>query len=196
MALSPVFRGLRDAGATERTMFMRNALRSPRYGVEYGGNTCLVLLISFAFAVICPLIPLFGALVQAAGHPGTRQHDLFMQLCALWKRWTHLAGAQHQHPELLRLSGWHKLCMHARVTGGIFPRRRGVLRGLLDLLEVRCDQGWDGSTEACCGWPLGPTVHPVLPGCRYHPCHRYQLIYNYQRKYESGGQFFPFLAER
>jgi hypothetical protein len=39
---------------------MRRAIRSPRYGVELGGTTCLVVLMCLAFAVICPLIPLFG----------------------------------------------------------------------------------------------------------------------------------------
>jgi hypothetical protein len=52
MALSPFFKSMRDSHATERTVFMRNALRSPRYGVEFGGNLCLVALISFAFAVM------------------------------------------------------------------------------------------------------------------------------------------------
>jgi hypothetical protein len=54
MALMPFLKGMRDANATERTRFMRNALRSPRYGVEFGGNLCLVMLISFAFAVRAP----------------------------------------------------------------------------------------------------------------------------------------------
>ena len=31
--------------------------------------------------------------------------------------------------------------------------------------------------------------------CKPHSC-RYSLIYNYQRKYESGGLFFPFVATR
>jgi hypothetical protein len=39
---------------------MRYAIRSPRYGVEYG-STLLILLISLAFALISPLIVLFGA---------------------------------------------------------------------------------------------------------------------------------------
>lgn len=39
---------------------MRYAIRSPRYGVEYG-STLLILLISLAFALISPLITLFGA---------------------------------------------------------------------------------------------------------------------------------------
>jgi hypothetical protein len=51
---------MRDGDATERTRFMRNAIRSPRYGIEFGGNICLVLLVSLAFAVICPLVPLIG----------------------------------------------------------------------------------------------------------------------------------------
>jgi hypothetical protein len=42
-------------------------VRSPRYGVEFGGNLCLVVLICFAFAVICPLVPLMGV-AFAAGH--------------------------------------------------------------------------------------------------------------------------------
>jgi hypothetical protein len=39
---------------------MRYAIRSPRYGVEYG-STLLIMLISIAFALISPLITLFGA---------------------------------------------------------------------------------------------------------------------------------------
>lgn len=64
--------------------------------MQYGGNTCLVVLICFAFAVICPLVPLFGVFFFGG----------------MWLFW------------------------------------------------------------------------------------RYQLIYNYQRKYESGGQFFVFVADR
>jgi hypothetical protein len=56
----PFSKSMRDDHVAERTLFMRNAIRSPRYGVEYGANTCLILLICFAFAVICPLLPLFG----------------------------------------------------------------------------------------------------------------------------------------
>ncbi|KIY96999.1 ERD4-related membrane protein [Monoraphidium neglectum] len=96
IGLMPFSKSMRDDHVAERTLFMRNAIRSPRYGVEYGANTCLILLICFAFAVICPLLPLFG---------------VFFFL-GQWLFW------------------------------------------------------------------------------------RYQLIYNYQRKYESGGQFFPFVADR
>jgi hypothetical protein len=63
LALKPMFKQLRDEGAPERTLHMRRALRSPRYGVELGGTTCLVILTCFAFSVICPLIPLFGAVI-------------------------------------------------------------------------------------------------------------------------------------
>ncbi|KAI8465074.1 MAG: hypothetical protein J3K34DRAFT_525694 [Monoraphidium minutum] len=96
MAIVPFVKSCRDNAAAERTLFMRSALRSPRYGVEYGANTCLILLICYAFAVICPLIPLF-----AIGF-----------FTAQWLFW------------------------------------------------------------------------------------RYQLIYGFQRKYESGGQFFPFVVSR
>lgn len=44
-----------------RTQFMRHAIRSPRYGVEYG-STLLILLISLAFALISPIIVIFGAM--------------------------------------------------------------------------------------------------------------------------------------
>ena len=96
MGLHPIFKGLKDANATPRARFMRAAIRSPRYGIEFGGNLCLVLLVSFAYAAICPLVPLFGLAF----------------FCGNWLFW------------------------------------------------------------------------------------RYQLLYNYQRKYESGGLFFPFLADR
>lgn len=42
-----------------RTRFMREAIRSPRYGVEFG-SSLLITLISLAFSIISPLIPLFG----------------------------------------------------------------------------------------------------------------------------------------
>lgn len=42
-----------------RTVFMREAIRSPRYGIEFGSGL-LILLISLAFSIISPLIPLFG----------------------------------------------------------------------------------------------------------------------------------------
>lgn len=61
MALVPFVPGMRDTRAAERTLFMRRAIRSPRYGVEYGANICLIILVCFAFATICPLVPLFGA---------------------------------------------------------------------------------------------------------------------------------------
>ncbi|KAI8469089.1 MAG: hypothetical protein J3K34DRAFT_514584 [Monoraphidium minutum] len=96
IALRRWFKTLRDDGVPERTAFMRRAIHSPQYGIEYGGNICLVVLICFAFAVICPLIPLFGVAFMAGE----------------WLYW------------------------------------------------------------------------------------RYQLIYSCQRKYESGGLFFPFLADR
>jgi len=32
--------------------------------------------------------------------------------------------------------------------------------------------------------------------CGYWLFWRYQLVYGYQRKYESGGLFFPFVADR
>lgn len=50
----------KDSSVPPRTRFMRYAIRSPRYGVEYG-STLLILLISLAFALISPLITLFGA---------------------------------------------------------------------------------------------------------------------------------------
>lgn len=50
----------KDESVPPRTRFMRYAIRSPRYGVEYG-STLLILLISLAFALISPLITLFGA---------------------------------------------------------------------------------------------------------------------------------------
>ena len=34
MGLSLFVKGIRDENATERARFMRNAIRSPRYGVE------------------------------------------------------------------------------------------------------------------------------------------------------------------
>lgn len=40
MALVPFVPGMRDTRAAERTLFMRRAIRSPRYGVEYGANIC------------------------------------------------------------------------------------------------------------------------------------------------------------
>jgi hypothetical protein len=39
---------------------MRLAIRSPRYGVEYG-SLLLIILISLAFALISPIIVLFGS---------------------------------------------------------------------------------------------------------------------------------------
>jgi hypothetical protein len=38
---------------------MRDAIRSPRFGVEYG-SSLLILLICLAFSIISPLIVLFG----------------------------------------------------------------------------------------------------------------------------------------
>lgn len=38
---------------------MRYAIRSPRYGVEFG-SSLLIMLIALTFSVIAPLIPLFG----------------------------------------------------------------------------------------------------------------------------------------
>ncbi|GBF99191.1 hypothetical protein Rsub_11636 [Raphidocelis subcapitata] len=58
--LSFFMKGMKDENATERARFMRTAIRSPRYGIEFGGNICLVALVSLAFAVICPLVPLVG----------------------------------------------------------------------------------------------------------------------------------------
>lgn len=78
-----------------RVSFMRDAIRSPRFGVEYG-SSLLVALICLAFSIISPLIVLFGCAFFAA----------------TWVFW------------------------------------------------------------------------------------RYQLIYNYQRKYESGGLMWPFFANR
>jgi hypothetical protein len=42
-----------------RVAFMRDAIRSPRFGVEYG-SSLLILLICLAFSIISPLIVLFG----------------------------------------------------------------------------------------------------------------------------------------
>eukprot|EP00878_Enallax_costatus_P009758 GHUV01010191.1.p1 GENE.GHUV01010191.1~~GHUV01010191.1.p1 ORF type:complete len:1012 (+),score=268.71 GHUV01010191.1:434-3469(+) len=42
-----------------RVEFMRYAIRSPRYGVEFG-SSLLIMLIALAFSIIAPLIPLFG----------------------------------------------------------------------------------------------------------------------------------------
>eukprot|EP00882_Tetradesmus_deserticola_P006668 GHRQ01007021.1.p1 GENE.GHRQ01007021.1~~GHRQ01007021.1.p1 ORF type:complete len:398 (+),score=195.57 GHRQ01007021.1:139-1194(+) len=78
-----------------RVAFMRDAIRSPRFGVEYG-SSLLILLICLAFSIISPLIVLFGCAFFGA----------------TWVYW------------------------------------------------------------------------------------RYQLIYNYQRKYESGGLMWPFFANR
>lgn len=63
--LFAVTKGLRLSKAEaddgpERARFMRTSIPTPRYGVELGGNTCLVVLISLAFAAVCPLIPLFA----------------------------------------------------------------------------------------------------------------------------------------
>ncbi|GBF87290.1 ERD4-related membrane protein [Raphidocelis subcapitata] len=44
----------------ERERFTRTAIPSPRYAIELGGNTCLVMLVSLAYAAVCPLIPLFA----------------------------------------------------------------------------------------------------------------------------------------
>jgi Calcium-dependent channel, 7TM region, putative phosphate len=43
-----------------RVAFMRYAIRSPRYGVEFG-SSLLIILIALAFAIISPIIVLFGA---------------------------------------------------------------------------------------------------------------------------------------
>jgi len=51
----------KEGDVPPRTRFMRYAIRSPRYGVEYG-STLLILLISLVFALISPLIVLFGAM--------------------------------------------------------------------------------------------------------------------------------------
>lgn len=49
---------------SDRTRFMMYALRSPRYGVEYG-NIMLIYLICFAFSVICPVVLPFGTVFFA-----------------------------------------------------------------------------------------------------------------------------------
>ncbi|KAF6257975.1 hypothetical protein COO60DRAFT_1701539 [Scenedesmus sp. NREL 46B-D3] len=48
-----------------RVSFMRDAIRSPRFGVEYG-SSLLILLICLAFSIISPLIVLFGCAFFAA----------------------------------------------------------------------------------------------------------------------------------
>jgi hypothetical protein len=39
---------------------MRHAIRSPRYGVEFG-NMLLIMLISMGFSIISPLMLIFAA---------------------------------------------------------------------------------------------------------------------------------------
>ncbi len=49
---------------SERTWYMRHTIVSPRYGVEYG-NITLILLITLSLSVVCPIVLPFACLFFA-----------------------------------------------------------------------------------------------------------------------------------
>lgn len=218
-ALSPVIKTFRDGDSVpERTRYMRYAIRSPRYGVELGGNASVYILVSFAFAVVCPLVTLLGAALCAgervAACRGLRraapcEHTA---MCSgrpqPHVRWAHpvpcYAAPRLSHPAICSCARLPPLLtLRSLVTPSLpLPNaRRVAVLAVAAHLRLPTQGGCPAQCHALRWCTHGKGVkHGTQeagsspPQCE--PPSQHSALQPSPRQYESGGLWFPFVAER
>lgn len=186
-----------------RTHFMRHAIRSPRYGVEFG-SALLIMLICIAFSIICPLMLIFGATfyagmwlfwrcgffggggaqqrssaaagaaVRSQERPGNGLSPAELACICISTAPGTAAGPQRPRP----VGSAARRCGHPAALGARSPHRMPAARA-------------DTFSRVVEAQPP-----PGSAPCAAKSARSYQLIYNYQRKYEAGGLIWQFYVNR